>query len=379
MLLDKRIITNIVKVIHNDNRGGIDLLGLMATCRAAYQAGIPYLLKGPVNLRGTPKHISSFHSFMGHDINYRAPLIHTMRLCYPFEWGSKSGSVENSMLLRDFSQTLKQCHNLRRLEIFGNEAWFYLNREFYCTLISLENLTSLLLDDPQANVVPHKTYLATPSFVDSAGYGQEVNKPAPLVWGALEIGRNIEVLHLERLEFGKDSSKAIFPRVHTLSVGERRCGDIHPFITHFPKLRALILQPTQPHGRSRIMELRSRFPNINIQKTVCWDSLDYFAGTLRDLYALSPQCHIRHISTIVSKASDLHIPLIWPITLQVVRPLHLTVQLHLAGWKVDELPDVVPPEVGLEVTHVNLTIVFGNSEITLADLEVSCFKFVSQL
>lgn len=61
----------------------------------------------------------------------------------------------------------------------------------------------------------------------------------------------------------------------------------------------------------------------------------------------------------------------WPSILQVVRPSRLTIQLNIEGWHRENLPILIPADLGLEVTHADLTIIFGSPEIMLDDLAES--------
>lgn len=374
MRLSYDVLVNTMAMILERRR----ILNLMKTCKTLYYIGMPYLLRDRINLNGTHRQLRSFCDFIHCDVSRRGPLLRSLRISYtpihPHDPDIPSHE-EETLLFQRFIQLLPHCSNLRYLELFHVDKWFSLDRKFPLTLQSLPTYKFLLLegeDEYTIKLSPARRNLKTIAIIVSGRKPVKCDSRS-FLHSDSNANSGVEELHVKNLFLTPDSWTSRFPTVKTFSIEQAWTVDVYPLCDSFPSLRNLIYHGDVYHAVASRPEFH-RKKNIEKQKVIRWDSLDYFAGTLAYLYILAPQCRIRHISLRISNQDDESIILSWSTILLNTRPSRLTIQFNLENWRASILPMLIPPELNLEVTHVDLTIAFRNSNrITMDHLEESTY------
>ncbi|KAK7676006.1 hypothetical protein QCA50_021041 [Cerrena zonata] len=356
---------------------------MMRTCRTLYNAGAPIIL-AEVKLRGNPRHIKSFNSFMLRNLLFRCSFLRELTLRSPKNWSQDVSSERfksESRILEDFAEIIKGCQNLRHLVLMSSEEWITMHCSIGCAFASLYDLPSVLVDGggeyttEVLRLWEHGLKSLCISFD-----GLETNDrntqgdPRPLIHNL----RNLKELHVKFLDFQPEHD-TMEHHLETLSIELWFPAEIDPLVRSFPQLRNLHFRPLADYNAQEddVTIAATRENNLILQGDLHWKILSYYAGDVIGLYMLAPQCPISHLDIYLDECPQ-HFHEIF----RDAMPSRLTLRIEdtiTPSMLTTSMPS--PMELPIPLTHAQLYVetLYHHGTISLEDSLRSLFTFIGNI
>ncbi|KZV72516.1 hypothetical protein PENSPDRAFT_683594 [Peniophora sp. CONT] len=321
------------------------LLACMLACRDLYLSGVRFLLRFDTSLT-TDAHVESFAAFVARDRRTRLHLLRHFSLDFR-DKTSASVPLAKELLL----DVLKYSPLLERLVIEGFTSSLGDDTTVVRLITHLRHLKELHILVSRDTAPALLSDLSAPVAKLDIHVLDDLGEPWEAMPMVTRFTRSLEELCLSALvTLTSLPNRAVFPRMHRLSLNGAYFRHVSPLLYAFPNLNELYVAYAHLHSHE-IEETRAT--NIAAQAVRRWEKLDDLSGVLRALYVAAIEADVHKMSIQLVDCLETDIARLHAVLdTTCPRVLNLDFLLRL----VRELPHMVPIDAGKNLKALRLCI-----------------------